>query len=108
MPAAIDDISPQSQDGNTKVIMVIEGTQIKNFNNDAYYFKVFSIGVNHKAEVYQSRRTILDRPCWRDDSIDLDCQRVYRVEIYRTLASQTLMSPKALKSNTESESFTQS
>ena len=32
--------------------------------------------------VFTSRKTILDRPCWRDDQVSLDNDKSYRVEVF--------------------------
>ena len=54
--------------------MIIENTQIRNHDNndDAYHFKV--INVNNEEQVYLSRKTILDRPCWKDDQVVLNSE----------------------------------
>ena len=73
--------------------MVIESTQIRNSDTDplAFHFEVYEDSVNdpnfqvsdpndvdmkdHSElqchPIYTSRRTILDRPCWRDDVVNL-------------------------------------
>ena len=35
-----------------------------------------------KEEVYTSRKTILDRPCWRDDRVELLTTKQYSIEVY--------------------------
>ena len=89
--------------------MVIESTQIRNSDTDplAFHFEVYEdeesvvvsdtkfdphdVDMKDHSElqchpVYTSRRTILDRPCWRDDVVTL--QRADTRYEVRVLASR--------------------
>jgi len=67
--------------------LVIEGTEIKNSEATllSYHFKVFENCANGEAtEVYCSRKTILDRPCWRDDAVGVNPMIGHQVEVYES------------------------
>jgi len=81
--------------------LAIDGTQIRNNGSQkfAYYFKIFvadSVAADQDGdhemeseehgqrfeEIYCSRKTILDRPCWRDDQVSVPTTKQLRVEVY--------------------------
>ena len=70
------------------ISMTIESTPIRNHSvknqQIAYHYKVLVQGDSGFWQVYTSRKTILDRPCWRDDQVSLDSTMLYRIEIFST------------------------
>ena len=74
--------------------IVVESTQIKNSNAGlpiAFHFVVLELAKNgDRQKTYNSRKTILDRPCWRDDSVSLSCQKRYTVEVFQTVGDASL------------------
>ena len=68
--------------------MTIEGTTIVNSSERhlGYFFTV----KDGDRRVYTSRKTLLDRPCWRDDLVELSCpDTAYRVEVFRSDIAET-------------------
>ena len=67
-----------------KVTMTIESTNIRNTSEPhlTYKFKVFVPGLSKPRLIYKSRQTILDRPCWRDDTVTLHSRSRHFIEIY--------------------------
>lgn len=61
----------------------IERTTIKNAAEDvSFYFRV----INHAKTLYQSRKTIIGQPCWRDDVFTLQIGNLYTIEIRKVIA----------------------
>ena len=51
-----------------KIFLSIEKTSIRNMSgNNNYYYKVLKNSDGVISEIYESRKTILERPCWRDN-----------------------------------------
>ena len=70
-----------------KVTMTIESTNIRNTGEPhlTYIYKVFVLlpTSSKPKQIYKSRQTILDRPCWRDDTVTLyNCRSRHNIEIY--------------------------
>ena len=51
-----------------KVTISVEKSTIQNqVNNKSFHYRLFE----DKDKIFQSRKTILERPCWRDDLVSL-------------------------------------
>ena len=92
-----DDFAGIENSDDQELLMTIESTKIRNNSTQqlAYHFQVFVIkGENdnnntpssqRRQLVFTSRKTVLDRPCWRDDSVRLDPNLHYIIEIISSL-----------------------
>jgi hypothetical protein len=61
--------------------MSIERTSIRNLEEGtSFYFKVLSLG----QVLYQSRKTIIAQPCWRDDVVSLKADASFTIEVNKT------------------------
>lgn len=73
----MEDLSPSATYN-----LVLEKTTIRN-SEEAFLFRVFEVSTQRL--VFSSRKTILDRPCWRDDAIVdlLKVNSVYVMKIFK-------------------------
>ena len=54
----------------------------------SYYFDIEEkkeIGV---VVVYKSKRTSIDRPCWRNDNIKMTVSKQYQIKVYRSYGNE--------------------
>ena len=75
------------EDEDEKVTLTIESTNIRNNNQElSYKFKVFvlpRVPSFKSRQIYISQKTILDRPCWRDDTVTLyTTNQGHKIEVY--------------------------
>ena len=54
--------------------MTLEKTEIvKTAEYEKFYFKLYRVpkgAESEKVQIFKSRATIIDRPCWRDDLVE--------------------------------------
>ena len=71
--------------------LTIESTDIRNsFGTQlTFMFKAFVVSEDTRHRVFTSTKTILDRPCWRDDTVTLhDSISRHKIEVYTVCNSK--------------------
>ena len=70
--------SPRESEQEFK--MCIEKTSLRNNKDDtSFFFRVLNAS---RKVLHQSRRTIIQQPCWRDDIVSLQLNEDYTIEVY--------------------------